>query len=544
MSDNAYAFLSILNNSIVRTIIKSASKTCPRCGETHLEVALDDYLSEGNGKPRCLAAKLISKAINQALNNGGKAFGITDEQLKRGLHDPYVRRGACGKTHLGVALDECLGHAEGRSHPIGILASRLVKLAIEIWGLVVFFLLVLITLVAFKVEGVWIATILVMISFSVILSLGLLARSKLREMPYSENPEIKPFWLDRLLGNQNYATFVVLGSFGSTLIDLILSSVKSLTWWWTPSSNTALELWRIILFNLAVILGLMLLRSTYQRLKEEVFPSMLEKAKITQLRSEKESILKILVMFTEVAGGSRLYQGICILLTISLYFILEIYFCLTLGRLMSPISALDVMVYVVMAGLVGPLATAISGFVVFCGLTFEDPKYFDLLAPDQRGGFETLGKLAAVSSKIAALSPGLALPILLIGYESKSQGELALSIGLIFFVSICVFLFFFVPIFFVHRSMAKSRGYLIKELEKTYREPLRQFVDKLKSKERLSERELLRLLVLNETLERMHVSTKEWPMGFSTTVKVLFLAVVPTLASITEIILFFFVILR
>jgi len=113
MAENVYAFLSVLNNSIARTIIKSASKTCPKCGETHLEVALDDYLSEGNGKPRCLTVKLVSKVINQYLNNGGKAFDITDEQLKRGLHDPYVRRGIanvlCGIATFGVNKPQTTG---------------------------------------------------------------------------------------------------------------------------------------------------------------------------------------------------------------------------------------------------------------------------------------------------------------------------------------------------------------------------------------------------------------------------------------------------
>lgn len=93
MTEEVYTFLSVVNNPIIRAVIKSASKICPKCGETHLEVALDDYFNEGKGKHRCLSAKLVSIAVNRALNNGGKAFGITGEQLRRALRDPYVKRG-------------------------------------------------------------------------------------------------------------------------------------------------------------------------------------------------------------------------------------------------------------------------------------------------------------------------------------------------------------------------------------------------------------------------------------------------------------------
>jgi radical SAM protein with 4Fe4S-binding SPASM domain len=113
MAEDVYTFLSLLNNPVVRTIIKSASKTCPKCGETHLEVALDDYLGEGNGKPHCLTAKVVSKAVNRALSNGSQAFGITGEQLRRGLHDPYVRRGIanvlCGVATFGIDKPQTTG---------------------------------------------------------------------------------------------------------------------------------------------------------------------------------------------------------------------------------------------------------------------------------------------------------------------------------------------------------------------------------------------------------------------------------------------------
>lgn len=113
MTEEVYSFLSIVNNPLIRALIKSASKKCPKCGETHLEVALDDYLDEGKGKHHCLSAKLISIAVNRALNNGGKAFGITDEQLKRGLRDPYVKRGVAnvlsGIATFGVNKPQTTG---------------------------------------------------------------------------------------------------------------------------------------------------------------------------------------------------------------------------------------------------------------------------------------------------------------------------------------------------------------------------------------------------------------------------------------------------
>jgi len=113
MSDNVYTLLSVLNNKVVRRSIKSSSKKCQSCGKSHLEVALDDFIGRKPEKRPCIKGRLVSKVIKTAISNSGKAFGITREQMKRGLMDPYVRRGIAnilvGVSTFGVSKPQTSG---------------------------------------------------------------------------------------------------------------------------------------------------------------------------------------------------------------------------------------------------------------------------------------------------------------------------------------------------------------------------------------------------------------------------------------------------
>ncbi|UCE15671.1 MAG: radical SAM protein [Candidatus Bathyarchaeota archaeon] len=113
MTESVYTFLSVLNNSIVRKLINSSSKACPRCGKSHLEIALDNYIGNRDKNRRCVKGRLVSSAVKYALGKSGKAFGVSEEQLKQGLNDPYIRRGIAnilaGTATFGVTKPQTVG---------------------------------------------------------------------------------------------------------------------------------------------------------------------------------------------------------------------------------------------------------------------------------------------------------------------------------------------------------------------------------------------------------------------------------------------------
>lgn len=113
MSESVYTLLSVLNNPVVRKSIKSSSRTCKSCGKSHLEVALDNLVGRKPEKRPCIRGRLVSGVIKAALSNSGRAFGITEEQLKQGLMNPHVRRGIAnilvGISTFGVSKPQTSG---------------------------------------------------------------------------------------------------------------------------------------------------------------------------------------------------------------------------------------------------------------------------------------------------------------------------------------------------------------------------------------------------------------------------------------------------
>ena len=113
MTESVYTFLSVLNNPVVRKLINSSSKVCHRCGKSHLEIALDDYIGKGDKNRGCVKGKIVSRAVKYALGKSGKAFGVSEEQLRQGLNDPYVRRGIAnilvGTSMFGVTKPQTVG---------------------------------------------------------------------------------------------------------------------------------------------------------------------------------------------------------------------------------------------------------------------------------------------------------------------------------------------------------------------------------------------------------------------------------------------------
>lgn len=84
-------FKTVADNPLTRNILKALSKDCPKDGGNRMEVALELYV--GVRKNACLSCKLSRKIISPILGVACRAFGTTDEQLKKKFKDSYWRRG-------------------------------------------------------------------------------------------------------------------------------------------------------------------------------------------------------------------------------------------------------------------------------------------------------------------------------------------------------------------------------------------------------------------------------------------------------------------
>lgn len=45
MTENVYTLLYVLNNPVIRMLIKSSSEICPSCGKSHLDIVFNDYVN-------------------------------------------------------------------------------------------------------------------------------------------------------------------------------------------------------------------------------------------------------------------------------------------------------------------------------------------------------------------------------------------------------------------------------------------------------------------------------------------------------------------
>ncbi|WP_147654458.1 radical SAM/SPASM domain-containing protein [Methanomassiliicoccus luminyensis] len=82
---------SLIGNPVTRTLLASYSHHCEADGGNRLEVALEHYL--GLREDVCLRCRLAEAPLASLLSTGGKAFGVTEEDLKRTFQDPYWRKG-------------------------------------------------------------------------------------------------------------------------------------------------------------------------------------------------------------------------------------------------------------------------------------------------------------------------------------------------------------------------------------------------------------------------------------------------------------------
>jgi hypothetical protein len=192
----------------------------------------------------------------------------------------------------------------------------------------------------------------------------------------------------------------------------------------------------------------------------------------------------------------------------------------------------ELLLYALIGGIVGPIATTVSAFAIYCGLSFRCARsgesFFNFFAADRRGGFGLLGTLVVRSTFMAAVLPGVAIPILFIG--SRTESEVAINAGLIFFLIICIALFFFVPVYYVHTAMRISRKRLVQELKNLYQPQVDGFLKETKEGQKSRTNETASLLLLGRTYDSISMAS-DWPIDFIAVLQVVVSAVLPVLAE-------------
>ncbi len=82
---------STIGKSVTRDLISSISNWCEKDQKNRLEVALE--LWSGQRKNACWKCKAAKKVLSKILKIGGKAFGVSEEEMHKKFSDPSWRKG-------------------------------------------------------------------------------------------------------------------------------------------------------------------------------------------------------------------------------------------------------------------------------------------------------------------------------------------------------------------------------------------------------------------------------------------------------------------
>jgi hypothetical protein len=333
-----------------------------------------------------------------------------------------------------------------------------------------------------------------------------------------------------------YAVLSFTLSLGVTIVTYLLPLlIAGPSPWWlrTETVSTIYQTIASSLLILAIMMGFLVPRQLYHYFVKEVIGDMNQKLNKT-LQPEKTAKTKTLNFFALVAGGSPFYQVVCMIFACSLFIALR----LTGGLDIRPILTdwVGLLLCALMGGIVGPMATTISAFAIYCGVTFGDGDFFDPIAKDRRGGFRSLGTLGVRSSFMAAITPGVAIPVLFLSSKLKTTYDLAINIGLLFFLMICVASFFFVPTYYVHKAMKTSRKKQIQRFEDLYRTKFDQFMAIVSNGKPAKTTETSSMLALKEMCQGI-VGASDWPTDYLAILRVTINIALPILSYVLKLLI-------
>ncbi|MGC8664765.1 MAG: radical SAM/SPASM domain-containing protein, partial [Nitrososphaeria archaeon] len=95
------SFEKMVNNPVIRRILKYSTEYCEKDGGNRLEVALE--LLIGKRKDACYKCRITEKALSYVFKKASESFGFTQEQINRTLSNAYWRKGVAS-TVKGIAF--------------------------------------------------------------------------------------------------------------------------------------------------------------------------------------------------------------------------------------------------------------------------------------------------------------------------------------------------------------------------------------------------------------------------------------------------------
>jgi len=392
----------------------------------------------------------------------------------------------------------------------------------------------------------------ILISFIVIIVLYQYAYKQLRLLDTSEKDIKKQpvFWMERILLKRfkqyGFKAYIVF-SFAITSAVMVVSYLSPILvagpnpWWWTIKPMLiAHNTLNFILLGFSILMGFLVPSRLYHYFVNDVMKDMNKKANKT---SQPKKVTRRLNMFALVAGGSSIYQVICIVIACALFVVMKLFNIIQWQQTAGIVGGLDIrplltdwialLLYAFIGGIVGPMATTISAFIVYCGITFKSEGFFDSLEKDRRGGFGSLGTLGMGSAFMAAVTPGIAIPVLFLNPKTEAVYETATNLALLLFLMICVSLFFFVPIHYVHTAMKTSRAHEIQKFEKDYRPKLDKFLKRVGEEKKPEMVEAYSILVLKGTYDTV-ATQSDWPIDYLTILEVVASVLLPSLGYILK----------
>ncbi|MEM2875361.1 MAG: radical SAM protein [Candidatus Bathyarchaeia archaeon] len=91
-SASVRTFLSILENPILRFLIRFSAKGYLEFGKSYLEAAIDDFAGNSDSNPH-ITQRLFSWVISLAINLGCISFNVERKKVREAMKVPYFKRG-------------------------------------------------------------------------------------------------------------------------------------------------------------------------------------------------------------------------------------------------------------------------------------------------------------------------------------------------------------------------------------------------------------------------------------------------------------------
>jgi hypothetical protein len=171
------------------------------------------------------------------------------------------------------------------------------------------------------------------------------------------------FWLEIIFGQstkQYYFSCFLFVSF-LFIIDVLLN-------------NKQYSIFIFIFPSISLFIGLIYSRYLYHETNNVFLFIEREFYKVLK-KKEKENFFDGFLIFIEATGGSLLYQGFCCFITIICF----IFFYSKFAYQLFPSIWSRLFCFIMLTGILGPICTVISGFIVYSQINLSKLDYFELI---------------------------------------------------------------------------------------------------------------------------------------------------------------------